>query len=464
MDIATIAVIAAVAHPAVRFGRPLGIPLLVYIGLRSYSIYLWHWPVFALTRPGGTSDAGPVVVFVLRVVDHVRAGRSLLPPGRGTDPQRRHRALDGGLAAQPGCGAGPEDPAGPRSSACVGAGSRSTSSPAPSSPPSRRRTTSRQSLQAGQAAHRRPDDHRTGPGAAPSPAPSTGAPRDRSRRLRRAAVARAPSRPGGVAGTLPAVETTTTVVLPPIPVIAIGDSVMLGAAPKLLEALGADTYVDAVVGRQYKRGRADPPGAGDQGRLGRAVVLHLGNNGPMSRGDVPLRDGRARPTCPWSWWSTSGSPSRGSRRQPGAGRAGAHLPERPPARLVGRERDARRLVLQRQDPPEPGRGGRLRASSVPSAVGAHHRRRTTSTTAGAHRPRRRDDRRRSTADPRHRRPTAATVRGRATAQRDGPRSVRLRSPPCPNPFASPSPEPPARSATASCSASPPAPCSAPTSR
>ena len=37
------------------------------------------------------------------------------------------------------------------------------------------------------------------------------------------------------------------VVLPPIPVIAIGDSVMLGAAPKLSEALGEGTYVDAKV-------------------------------------------------------------------------------------------------------------------------------------------------------------------------------------------------------------------------
>jgi hypothetical protein len=81
---------------------------------------------------------------------------------------------------------------------------------------------------------------------------------------------------------LPPIETTTTVALPPIPVIAIGDSVMLGAAPKLLEALGGDTYVDAVVGRQYKSA-ADVIGAlKGQGRLGQAVVLHLGNNGPMS--------------------------------------------------------------------------------------------------------------------------------------------------------------------------------------
>src|SRR5690606_4529063 len=66
-------VLAVVAHPAARLGRALGFSLrdlgplralgraarlpvpdvrpLLWIGLRSYSIYLWHWPVFMVTRP-----------------------------------------------------------------------------------------------------------------------------------------------------------------------------------------------------------------------------------------------------------------------------------------------------------------------------------------------------------------------------------------------------------------------------
>jgi peptidoglycan/LPS O-acetylase OafA/YrhL len=46
------AVIAVVAHPTARLGGLLARPPLVWLGLRSYSFYLWHWPVLALTRPG----------------------------------------------------------------------------------------------------------------------------------------------------------------------------------------------------------------------------------------------------------------------------------------------------------------------------------------------------------------------------------------------------------------------------
>jgi peptidoglycan/LPS O-acetylase OafA/YrhL len=52
LAIATALLLAALAHPAARLGGLLGRPAALWLGLRSYSFYLWQWPVLALTRPG----------------------------------------------------------------------------------------------------------------------------------------------------------------------------------------------------------------------------------------------------------------------------------------------------------------------------------------------------------------------------------------------------------------------------
>jgi peptidoglycan/LPS O-acetylase OafA/YrhL len=48
----TAVLIGVLAHPAPRLGGLIAQPPMVWLGLRSYSFYLWHWPVLALTRPG----------------------------------------------------------------------------------------------------------------------------------------------------------------------------------------------------------------------------------------------------------------------------------------------------------------------------------------------------------------------------------------------------------------------------
>jgi len=45
------ALIAAASHPASSLGRYLGTQPWKYLGQRSYGLYLWHWPIFMLTRP-----------------------------------------------------------------------------------------------------------------------------------------------------------------------------------------------------------------------------------------------------------------------------------------------------------------------------------------------------------------------------------------------------------------------------
>jgi hypothetical protein len=51
LSVATVMVVAALAHPASLLGPALGWRPLRWIGVRSYGIYLWHWPIIVLTTP-----------------------------------------------------------------------------------------------------------------------------------------------------------------------------------------------------------------------------------------------------------------------------------------------------------------------------------------------------------------------------------------------------------------------------
>ena len=46
------ATIVSIVHPASRFSPLLSNRVFLWIGQRSYGIYLWHWVVFQVTRPG----------------------------------------------------------------------------------------------------------------------------------------------------------------------------------------------------------------------------------------------------------------------------------------------------------------------------------------------------------------------------------------------------------------------------
>ena len=67
LDLVCIAVIAVLVHPAARLSSVLGWAPLVWIGMRSYALYLWHWPIFQVTRPDQDVPLSGLPLFILRM-------------------------------------------------------------------------------------------------------------------------------------------------------------------------------------------------------------------------------------------------------------------------------------------------------------------------------------------------------------------------------------------------------------
>jgi peptidoglycan/LPS O-acetylase OafA/YrhL len=68
LSLATVLALAALAHPACRLGPILGWRPLRWVGVRSYGIYLWHFPIVVLTTPGGVANGEEPLREALQVV------------------------------------------------------------------------------------------------------------------------------------------------------------------------------------------------------------------------------------------------------------------------------------------------------------------------------------------------------------------------------------------------------------
>jgi peptidoglycan/LPS O-acetylase OafA/YrhL len=323
---------------------------LRYLGTRSYSMYLWHWPIICLSRPDldVRLSGWPLLVLRLALIAMVseasytfveqpfRTGRALAAWHGLPKPARTAACGSIGL-----CGlaavlllalVGPPALSGPLSVGSTAAAR--VHLPGPTGPTGDHPTTT----------------PTTGPGrnAGLSTLPTTigfpntflsNAPRPTTTTTVAPTTTAPPTTaPPATAPPTTAPPTTTRATTPTTArrvvsklghdVLAIGDSVLLAASDTLDHRLHDDITVDAVVGRQVWTGIARLAAyraAGDLTGL-KAIVIDLGSNGPMTPSDVTqLRDLAAgvpllvfvNVRVPQPWQSETNSSLAAVRHKPG---------------------------------------------------------------------------------------------------------------------------------------------------
>ena len=256
VGVASVAVITAAVHPHSFIGnKVLGNPVFTYLGRRSYGLYLYHWPVYQLYRKVSSNYLSlaqfvvlSLIVLALTEISYrfiempIRQGQfgewwhKLRYPRTDADTERRTKffALGAVAAVLP--------------------------------------VFSVVSLALGTGEGKIAESIKRNEGVVQNLLGTT-VPPDLS------------------ATTLPATQ-TTTLDGQVIPILAIGDSVMLGAANILTER---GITVDALKSRPFRQALEISNYVKSIGRLGEFVIIHLGTNGPVDQATldeimVPLKD------------------------------------------------------------------------------------------------------------------------------------------------------------------------------
>ena len=273
-DLCAAVLIVMVVHPSTWLAPAASFPPLRWIGRRSYALYLWHWPIIQLTRPG--HDLAPTGwhALILRValiavaaeVSHRLVERPFEKPAVWAGwPNWRRGGAGGGLWA------------GLTSAVVAGLGVLLLVPFARPTPPTLRTATAT----APPGTSKGVTWPRRTTSATTTPAPTTLPPT---------------TTPPATTPTLPATTPPSAVppsTLPPAaaalaekePILALGDSVMASARGALSATFGTGIRVDAVAGRQVTGGIARLEQYRASGLLAhyRTVVVDLGTNGPLTR-------------------------------------------------------------------------------------------------------------------------------------------------------------------------------------
>ncbi len=275
VDLATLLVIAAVVHPSSDGGTVLGWAPLRWIGVRSYSLYLWHYPIFCVTRPGLDVPLHGWPLLVLRLAASLSAAelsyRFVETPIRGgaigrylyrlryEHGVRRQRAARRGTVVAVttslvviALGAGLASAAGetPRIPGI------NTKAHAHDKGPS----VDRKVLAAIKA---RNAQKRGGTGGTGATGPTGGS--------------------GGTGATIATTPHSTDALAQEI--LAVGDSVMLGAVDSLGDAIPG-IFVDAKVSRQFRDATFVLQQYKTEGLLPPTIVVHMGTNGAFSDSEL----------------------------------------------------------------------------------------------------------------------------------------------------------------------------------
>jgi peptidoglycan/LPS O-acetylase OafA/YrhL/lysophospholipase L1-like esterase len=238
--------IAVTVHPAADLSRWfLGTKPMRWIGERSYGLYLWHWPVYMITRPqldtGITGNANLALRLSITVALAELSFRYVEQPIRQGALGRWFAALRAATGAERvRMGIGTAFTAGTVCLAIVlVAVGLANGRPAPVPPGL---------------------DTRAAAAQTPVTTTTTAAP-----------------------GVAPAAPPPAPPALPRI--TAIGDSVMLGARVALEQRLGS-IRVDAAVSRQFGHAIDLARWLRDTGQLSDTVVVHMGTNGIITQGHI----------------------------------------------------------------------------------------------------------------------------------------------------------------------------------
>ena len=260
--------VVAAASPGIIAGLLSWAPLR-WAGVRSYGIYLWHWPVIAIAaaitgpRPGGLwlGAAEAATAITLAAASWTWIEQPILRNGLRATVHARYRAVTESLAAKQ------RAPARAISAVALAAALMVAGAAgygvgvlrAPTSPGLEQQVTQGAKISADSRTHK----------VTPATAP------------RVSAETPPPTRASTSAGGADAYQAK----IPGSKVTAIGDSVMLAAAPQLQAALKG-IYIDAAISRQMSAGLAVVQGLADTGLLRSVVVLDLGTNGTVTTSQI----------------------------------------------------------------------------------------------------------------------------------------------------------------------------------